>query len=302
MVGSALVRNIKQSDKHNWIGADRNQLDLRDRQAVFDFIGKTRPDAVIISAAKVGGILANSKFPVDFLSDNILMQTNLLDASYEYDVQRVVFLGSSCIYPKFTEQPIRPDSLMTAPLEETNEAYAIAKISGVKLVQAYRRQYGKSWISIMPTNLYGPGDNYHLENSHVIPAIVRKISDAKNQGEKTVSLFGTGRPLREFLHVDDLASGVMIALEHFDDGVPLNIGSGEEISIKNLAEMIAELSSYKGQLNWDTSRPDGTPRKLLDSSNIRSLGWKPAISLEQGLRGEIEEYETQALQAKSEHR
>ena len=288
MVGSALVRRLEKQQRYSWVGADRRTLDLLDRKQVFDFIRSSNPDAIIIAAAKVGGIGANSSFPVDFLSHNLQIQTNIIDAAHEFDVDRVVFLGSSCIYPKFADQPIHPDSLLTAPLEETNEPYAIAKIAGVKLIQAYRQQFQKTWISLMPTNLYGPGDNYDSNNSHVIPGIIKKIFEAKSNQKNTVELWGTGRPLREFLHVDDLAAAVFHAMETYNSGIPLNIGSGKEISIFDLAKIISEIMGFSGEILWDQSKPDGTPRKLLDSSAIHDLGWKAEIQLEDGLRREIE--------------
>ena len=283
MVGSAIVRAIEAEGKHTWIGATRSELDLTNRNAVFDYLQKKKLGAVIIAAAKVGGIVANDSFPVDFLSENLQIQTNLIDGSHHAGIQKLVFLGSSCIYPKFAEQPISESSLLTGELEETNEPYALAKIAGLKLIQAYRKQFGHKWISLMPTNLYGPGDNYDPESSHVIPGMIVKFCKAKLNGESSVTLWGTGGPLREFLHVDDLASATMFALENYESEIPLNVGSGEEVSIKQLAETIKAAVGFDGEINWDTSRPDGTPRKFLDSSKLEKLGWKPSLTLEEGL-------------------
>ncbi len=289
MVGSAIARAIEANDEHSWIGATRSELDLTNRQNVFDYLSNNKPDAVIIAAAKVGGIVANDSFPVDFLSENLQIQTNLIDGSHEIGIQKLVFLGSSCIYPKFAEQPIKESSLLTGELEPTNEPYALAKIAGLKLIQAYRKQYGYSWISLMPTNLYGPGDNYDPESSHVIPGMISKFCKAKNEGLSSVTLWGSGSPLREFLHVDDLASATLFALENYESEVALNVGSGEEVSIKELAETIKQEVGFNGDIHWDTSKPDGTPRKFLDSSALANLGWKPALNLRDGLSKTIRE-------------
>lgn len=289
MVGSAIARAIEANDEHSWIGATRSELDLTNRQNVFDYLSNNKPDAVIIAAAKVGGIVANDSFPVDFLSKNLQIQTNLIDGSHEIGIQKLVFLGSSCIYPKFAEQPIKESSLLTGELEPTNEPYALAKIAGLKLIQAYRKQYGYSWISLMPTNLYGPGDNYDPESSHVIPGMISKFCKAKNEGLSSVTLWGSGSPLREFLHVDDLASATLFALENYESEVALNVGSGEEVSIKELAETIKQEVGFNGDIHWDTSKPDGTPRKFLDSSALANLGWKPALNLRDGLSKTIRE-------------
>lgn len=283
MVGSAIAREVDANTGHSWVGASRKELDLRSRGEVFAFIQSHNPDAVIVAAAKVGGIYANDNFPVDFLSENLQIQTNLMDAAHAADVDKLVFLGSSCIYPKFASQPIVEESLLTGALEPTNEAYAVAKIAGIKLVQAYRKQYSRRWISLMPTNLYGPGDNYDPDNSHVIPGIISKILQANDNGTSSVELWGTGSPMREFLHVEDLASACVFALEHFDGEEPLNVGSGEEVSIRSLARIIAETIGYKGEIRWDHSKPDGAPRKLLDSSKLQEMGWKPQRSLVMGL-------------------
>ena len=288
MVGSAIVRALEAEGKHTWIGATRSGLDLTDRNAVFDYLKKNKPDAVIMAAAKVGGIVANDSFPVDFLSENLQIQTNLIDGSHRAGTHKLVFLGSSCIYPKFAEQPIAESSLMTGVLEPTNEPYAIAKIAGLKLIHAYRKQFGHKWISLMPTNLYGPGDNYDPENSHVIPGMIAKFCQAKKNGESSVDLWGTGTPIREFLHVDDLASATVFALENYDGEIALNVGSGEEVSIKELAETIKNAVGFTGEIHWNKSRPDGTPRKFLDSSKLEGLGWKPSLTLKEGLIKTIE--------------
>ena len=283
MVGSAIVRAIEADENYTWIGATRSEVNLTDRRAVFDYLKLNAPDAVVIAAAKVGGILANNSSPVDFLSENLQIQTNLIDGSHAAGIQKLVFLGSSCVYPKFAEQPLSESSLLTGELEPTNEPYALAKIAGLKLVQAYRRQFGHKWISLMPTNLYGPGDNYDHLNSHVIPGVIVKLCNAKRENEPSVTLWGTGDPLREFLHVDDLASATLFAMKKFDGDVALNVGSGEECSIKDLAHTIKDALGYRGEIKWDTSKPDGTPRKLLDSSIISNMGWAPTITLKEGI-------------------
>ena len=289
MVGSAIVRAIETEGKHTWIGATRSELDLTDRNAVFDYLKDNKPDALIIAAAKVGGIVANDSFPVDFLSENLQIQTNLIDGSHVAGIQKLVFLGSSCIYPKIAEQPIKESSLLTGELEPTNEPYALAKIAGLKLVQSYRKQFGHKWISLMPTNLYGPGDNYDPESSHVIPGMIVKFCNAKQNAEPSVTLWGTGSPLREFLHVDDLASATLFSLENYDGQIALNVGSGEEVSIRELAETIKTAVGFNGETNWDRSRPDGTPRKLLDGSELEKLGWKPSLTLKEGLAKTIQQ-------------
>lgn len=288
LVGSAIVRQLDAAGHDNWIGASRDELDLCDRDAVFDFMGQHKPEAVIIAAAKVGGIVANSNFPVEFLSENVQVQTNLMDAAHKFDVEHLVFLGSSCIYPKFAPQPISEDSLLTGPLEETNEAYAIAKIAGVKLVQAYRKEFGRKWTSAMPTNLYGPGDNFDPQTSHVLPALLRKFHEAKLSGLGTVTLWGSGTPRREFLHVDDLAKAVLFLLQGYDEATAINVGTGVDIEISQLASLISEVTNFKGSINWDTSKPDGTPRKLLDVSRINELGWNSEILLTDGIKSTYE--------------
>jgi GDP-L-fucose synthase len=284
LVGSAIVRAIEADGKHSWIGQSRFELDLLDRKAVFNYLAEERPDAVIIAAAKVGGIHANDTYPVEFLSENLQIESNLMDGAHAAGIKKLLFLGSSCVYPKLAQQPIKEEYLLTGELEKTNEAYALAKISGLKLVQAYRKQYGLEWISAMPTNMYGPGDNFDLENSHVLPALVRKFHDAKTQGRTSVTLWGTGSPKREFLHSDDLGRACLFLLENYVGDVAINVGVGEDISIRDLAEMIQGIVDFQGEITWDKSKPDGTPRKLLDVSRITALGWKPEINLEDGIR------------------
>jgi GDP-L-fucose synthase len=283
LVGSAIVRAIDAGTAHTWIGETHAQLDLLDRQAVFAYLEDAKPDAVIIAAAKVGGIVSNKTYPVEFLSQNLQIETNLLDGCHAADIDRVLFLGSSCIYPKFAEQPIKEEYLLTGPLEPTNEAYALAKIAGLKLVQAYRSEYKRNWISAMPTNVYGPGDNFDLDSSHVLPALIRKFHEAKASGAESVRLWGTGSPQREFIHSDDLASACLFLLEHYDSDVAINVGSGNELSISELASLIATVVDYTGEILWDKSRPDGTPRKLLDTKKLRTLGWSSQIELGPGI-------------------
>ena len=283
LAGSAIWRHLDASGFTSLIGRTSSELDLRDRETVFDFFAATRPRYVVMAAARVGGILANSTRPVDFLSDNVRIQVNVLDAAHAYDVDRLLLLGSSCIYPKFAEQPIKESSLLTGPLEPTNDAYAIAKIAGVMHVQAMRRQHGRNWISAMPTNLYGPGDNYDVDSSHVLAALIRRFDDAVRSGATSVTNWGTGSPRREFLHVDDLASAVLHLLEHYDDAAPINIGTGRDITVRELAEMVAQVAGYTGTIEWDTTKPDGTPRKVLDVSRLTDLGWASTVELRPGL-------------------
>jgi GDP-L-fucose synthase len=295
LVGSAIVRAIEASGNHSWMGKTHSELDLLDRKAVFEYVASEKSEAIIIAAAKVGGIHANNTFPVQFLTENLQIETNLMDAAHAAGIPRLLFLGSSCVYPKLAQQPIKEEYLLTGELEKTNEAYALAKISGLKLVQAYRNQYGHKWISAMPTNMYGPGDNFDLENSHVLPALVRKFHDAKTRGDDKVTLWGSGSPLREFLHADDLASACLFLLENYDDEIAINVGTGKDISIKELADLIKGIVGFEGKIDWDSSKPDGTPRKLLDVSRITALGWKPTISLEEGIRSTYDWYKTQQL-------
>ena len=281
MVGSAIAEQAR-SDGWEVIGKSSRELDLTDRSAVFHEINQTSPDALIIAAAKVGGIGANSSLPVDFLSINLQIQTNLLDAAHAAKTSRVLFLGSACIYPKFAPQPITEKALLTGELEPTNDAYAIAKIAGLKLVEAYRRQFSHRWISAMPTNLYGPGDNFNLEFAHVLPALIHRFHKAKVENLPTVQIWGDGSPLREFLHVNDLAVGCMKMLETYDGTEIVNIGTGDEISISNLA-LVAKTVGYAGEILFDLSKPNGTPRRLLDNSKIFEIGWRPKIDIEDGI-------------------
>jgi len=281
-VGGAVVRRLASEDCEV-ITAGRDVVDLVDQRAVHDWMAATRPDAIVLAAAKVGGIQANSTRPVDFLYDNLMIEANILHAAHEADVERVLFLGSSCIYPKLAPQPIPEDSLLTGPLEPTNEWYAIAKIAGIKLTQAYRTQYGRDWISAMPTNLYGPGDNYDLNSSHVLPALLRKFHEAKVAGAATVTLWGTGTPLREFLHCDDLADALVFLLKDYSGYEHVNVGSGSEVTIRELAETIAKVVGYEAELTFDTTKPDGTPRKLMDSGRLHAMGWNQVRPLEDGI-------------------
>jgi len=284
LVGNALVREIEKRPEHTWLGRTRSELDLLDRKAVFEFLAAEQPDAVIIAAAKVGGILANSSFPVEFLSENLQIETNLIDGAHAANIARLLFLGSSCIYPKLSPQPIREEYLLTGPLELTNEPYALAKIAGLKLVQAYRSEYKKSWISAMPTNIYGPGDNFEESTSHVLPALIGKFHKAKKEGSKSVTVWGSGTPKREFLYSDDLASACLFLIEKYNEDSHINVGTGTDLSISELAQTIAEVVGYQGEIHFDTSKPDGTPRKLLDVSKLRALGWQSSIKLKEGIR------------------
>jgi len=288
MVGSALVRRLEAEGFKNLLTRDRSKLDLASESAVAKFFAEERPTIVIVAAAKVGGIKANNDFPVEFLLDNLLIQNNVIRSAYESGVRKLLFLGSSCIYPKFAPQPIPETSLLDGPLEPTNEAYAIAKIAGIKLCQAYNREYGANFISAMPTNLYGPNDNFDLETSHVLPALLRKAHEAKTRKDQKLIVWGTGKPRREFLHVDDLASACLLLLEKYDSPEIINVGCGEDVSIRELAELICDVVGFNGELAWDTTKPDGTPRKLLDVTKLRALGWKPAITLRNGVASTYE--------------
>ncbi|XP_071706211.1 putative GDP-L-fucose synthase 2 [Rutidosis leptorrhynchoides] len=290
LVGSAIVRRLRSLGYTNLILRPHAELDLTNQSAVKTFFALEKPQYVILAAAKVGGIHANSTYPADFITINLQIQTNVINCSYRYGVRKLVFLGSSCIYPKHAPQPIPESSLLTGPLEPTNEWYAIAKIAGIKMCQAYRIQYKWDAISAMPTNLYGPNDNFHPENSHVLPALMRRFHRAKVTGAKEVVVWGTGSPLREFLHVDDLADCVVFLLENYSGLEHVNVGSGKEVSIKELAELVKEVVDFKGEVVWDGSKPDGTPRKLMNSSMLAKLGWEPKISLRDGLVGTYEWY------------
>jgi len=282
MVGSAVTSRLKK-ENCKILTVGRETLDLFDQVSVREWIKEFKPDAIVLAAAKVGGIHANNSSPVDFLQDNLIIQSNIMHAANEFSVGRLLFLGSSCIYPKHADQPIREDSLLTGALEETNEWYAIAKIAGIKLCQAYRKQYGRDWISAMPTNLYGPGDNYNLETSHVLPALLRKFHEAKLNNSNEVLLWGSGSPLREFMHCDDLADALVFLLKNYSSSKHINVGSGKEISIRGLAEIIAKIVGYKAELIFDDSKPDGTPRKLMDSQCLHDLGWNNNRDLEIGV-------------------
>ena len=290
LVGSAIWRKLQQEGFTNLVGRTSSELDLRHREAVFEFFMENKPKYVVLAAAKVGGILANNTFPVDFLSDNLRIQVNVLDAAREAGVERLLFLGSSCIYPKYAEQPIREESLLTGHLEPTNDAYAIAKIAGIMHIQAIRRQYGLPWISAMPTNLYGPGDNFSPKGSHVLPALIRRYDEAARAGISVVTNWGSGSPKREFLHVDDMAAACLHLLENYDGPSQVNVGTGTDVSIKELADLVAEAVGYTGEIAWDESKPDGTPRKLLDVSKLAQAGWTSAIGLEAGVRSTVDWY------------
>lgn len=295
LVGSAIWRNLESEGFTNVVGRTSSELDLKDRDAVFAFFAESKPRYVVLAAAKVGGILANSTYPVDFLSDNLRIQVNVLDAAVEHGVERLLFLGSSCIYPKFAEQPIREDSLLTGHLEPTNDAYAIAKIAGIMQIQAIRRQYSLPWISAMPTNLYGPGDNFSPSGSHVLPALIRRYDEAARSGTTVVTNWGTGSPRREFLHVDDMASACLHLLEHYDGPSQVNVGTGNDVTIRELASLVASTVGYTGEIAWDTTKPDGTPRKLLDVSMLTDAGWSASIGLEEGIRRTVEWFRDNTL-------
>ena len=283
MVGSAIMRRLAGEDAEI-LTVDRRDVDLREQDAVRQWVARAKPDVIILAAAKVGGILANDSYPADFLFDNLVIETNVIQAAHLADVEQLVFLGSSCIYPKFAPQPIKEDALLTGPLEPTNEWYAVAKIAGIKLCQAYRRQYGRRYISIMPCNLYGLNDNFDLSTSHVLPALIRKFHAAKADGKTEVVVWGTGTPMREFLYVDDLADAVVFLMDRYDGSEPINCGAGSDVSIRQLAETVGRVTGFEGKLVFDTSKPDGTPRKLMDSSRLAALGWRPKTGLEEGIR------------------
>jgi GDP-L-fucose synthase len=301
LVGSAIWRRLVAAGFTQLVGRTSAELDLRDRDATFAFLARTRPRYLVLAAAKVGGILANSTYPVDFLSENLRIQTNVLDAAVACDVERVLFLGSSCIYPKFAAQPIREDSLLTGHLEPTNDAYAIAKIAGILHVQSVRRQYGLPWISAMPTNLYGPNDNFSPAGSHVLPALIRRYDEAVRSWAQTVTNWGTGKPRREFLHSDDLADACLFLLEHYDGPSQVNVGTGRDATIAEIAGMVADAVGYTGAVVWDSSKPDGTPQKLLDVSLLRDAGWTPRIGLREGIATTVADYRRSMREAADVH-
>ena len=290
LVGSAIWRALEAEGVGKLIGWRSAELDLCDRDATFDAINDAKPDVIIDAAAKVGGIMANSTYPVEFLRDNMLIQTNVMDAAHAANTERLLFLGSSCIYPRHATQPIRESSLMTGPLEPTNQAYAMAKIAGIFYIEAHRTQYGRRWISAMPTNLYGPRDNFDLQSSHVLPAFIRRFHEAKVANAPSVTVWVTGTPRREFLHVDDLAQACLVLLQHYDSPETINVGLGDDMPIRELAETVASVIGYQGAIEWDSAKPDGMPRKLLDTTRINDLGWKPQISLRDGLASTYEWY------------
>jgi GDP-L-fucose synthase len=290
MVGSAIHRNLVAAGFTNFVSRTSSELDLRNQQAVLDFFNAEKPDYVFLAAAKVGGIMANSTYRADFLYENLQIQNNIIHSAYLTKVEKLMFLGSSCIYPKFAEQPISEDSLLTGKLEETNEPYAIAKIAGIKMCEAYRDQYGCNFISVMPTNLYGPNDNYDLNNSHVLPAMIRKFHEAKESNAAAVELWGTGKPMREFLHADDLADACVYLMQNYHESSLVNIGTGVDVTIKELAETIQEIVGYEGEINWNTEKPDGTPRKLMNVSKLHNLGWQHTINLKEGIKRVYGEY------------
>lgn len=284
MVGSAIHRRLLKEGFSNIITRSSKELDLRNQQQVTDFFAAQKPEYVILAAAKVGGIIANNTYRGEFLYENLMIQSNVIHQAHLNGVKKLLFLGSSCIYPKLAPQPLKEEYLLTGPLEPTNEPYAIAKIAGLKMCEAYRSQYGSNFITVMPTNLYGPNDNYDLNNSHVLPAMLRKFHEAKERGDTSVTLWGTGSPRREFLHADDLADACFFLMQQYEAGEPVNIGVGDDITIKELAGLIQRITGFTGTINWDSSKPDGTPRKLMDVSRLTKAGWKAAISLEQGIR------------------
>lgn len=290
LVGSAVLRHLEAEGFTDLLTQTSTELDLRDRSATFRFFAQHRPETVVLAAAKVGGIAANNTYPADFLSDNLQIQLNVIDAAVEHGAERLLFLGSSCIYPKLAEQPIREDSLLTGKLEPTNDAYAIAKIAGVLHIQAVRRQFGKRFISAMPTNLYGPGDNYSASGSHVLPALIRRYHEAVESGDTSLTNWGSGTPRREFLHVDDLATAALFLLENYDDPAPINVGTGDDLTIAELADIVADIAGYGGDVEWDRSKPDGTPQKLLDVTRINDLGWHATIGLRDGIERTYREF------------
>ena len=292
LVGSAIVRELQKNGYTNIITKSHSELDLKSQIETEKFFSIEKPEYVFLAAAKVGGILANNIYPADFIRDNLMIETNVIDSAYKNKVKKLLFLGSSCVYPKSAPQPIKDEYLLTGELEPTNKAYALAKIAGIVMCQSYNKQYGVNFISVMPTNLYGEGDNFDLENSHVLPAMIRKFDDAKKNNAKEIVLWGTGKPKREFLYVDDLASACIFLMNNYDNSEIINIGTGEDLSILELANMVKEITEYEGNIIWDSSKPDGTPRKLLDVSKIKSLGWKHSINLKEGIKRTYEWYKT----------
>lgn len=290
MVGSAILSNLRRRGYTNLLTRDRGELDLTDQAAVRTFFEDERPEYVFLAAAKVGGIMANDTYRAQFIYENLMIEANVIHSAHICGVRKLMFLGSSCVYPRMAPQPIKEESLLTGPLESTNEPYAIAKIAGIKMCDAYRAQYGSDFVSVMPTNLYGPGDNYDPQNSHVLPAMIGKFHEAKISGAASVILWGTGYPLREFLHVDDMADATVFCMLHYSEPGPINVGSSSELSIKQLAETVKDIVGYEGEILWDSSKPDGTPRKLMDSSRLYAMDWKPSISLEDGIRQVYRQY------------
>jgi GDP-L-fucose synthase len=290
LAGSAIWRLLRSKGFTALVGRSSQELDLKDRPSVFDFFAESKPQHVILAAGKVGGIMANDTYPVDFLSENLQIQVNVMDAALAHGTHRLLFLGSSCIYPRLAPQPIREDALLTGQLEPTNDAYAIAKIAGILQVQSVRRQYGLPWISAMPTNLYGPGDNFSPTGSHVLPALIRRYDEAFVSGADSVTNWGSGTPRREFLHVDDMAAACLHLLEHYDGSQQINVGTGQDVTISEIAEVVAEAVGFEGETRWDTSRPDGTPQKLLDVSKLKASGWAPEVDLQEGVASTVEWY------------
>lgn len=290
MVGSAILRNLEKRGFRNFVLRTHAELDLTNQRAVDEFFSAEKPEYVFLAAAKVGGIVANTTYPAKFFYDNIIIETNVIHSAYVHGVKKLMFLGSSCIYPKFAEQPMREDALLTGLLEPTNEAYAVAKIAGIKMCDYYRREYSCDFVSVMPTNLYGPGDNYDLNNSHVLPALIRKFHEAKTNDSPEVVLWGSGSPLREFLHADDMADATVFCMLNYSDFGHVNVGSGIELSIKELAHKVRSIIGYDGRIVWDRSKPDGTPRKLMDSTKLHNMGWQPTVSLDEGLEAVYREF------------
>lgn len=296
MVGSAILKNLKQRGYVNFVLRTHSELNLIDTKAVADFFEIEKPDYVFLAAAKVGGIIANERYPAQFLYENLMIQNNVIHSSYLSGVKKLMFLGSSCIYPKFAPQPMKEDALLTGLLEPTNEAYAIAKIAGIKMCDSYRKQYGCNFVSVMPTNLYGENDNFDLQNSHVLPALIRKFHEAKVGGNSEVVLWGTGAPLREFLHADDMADATVFCMLNYNEGGFVNVGSQSELTIKSLAELVKKVVGFEGRIVWDSSKPDGTPRKLMDSSKLYEMGWSPTIKLEDGINSVYNRFKIVAVQ------